>query len=145
MMGSARASLRGEFMKDGLDHLPAAKRREIRKVLDVLFGEMENENRLKTQEWKRRRRILKVILLGGHARGDWVRGHQISGYRSDYDILIVVSHPGLVVDRNFVYRTRDHFAPQSPGGRIRALGFGLTGRRAVALASGLKSPSVKIQ
>jgi predicted nucleotidyltransferase/HEPN domain-containing protein len=34
---------------------------------------------------------LKVILYGSYARGDWVED-RASGYRSDYDLLIVVNH-----------------------------------------------------
>jgi predicted nucleotidyltransferase len=35
-------------------------------------------------------RILKVVLFGSYARGGWVED-RISGYRSDYDLLIVVN------------------------------------------------------
>ncbi|MBZ9794018.1 HEPN domain-containing protein, partial [Rhizobium sp. 3T7] len=35
-------------------------------------------------------RILKVILYGSYSRGNWVEDH-LSGYRSDYDLLIVVN------------------------------------------------------
>ena len=35
-------------------------------------------------------KILMVRLYGTHARGDWIEDH-LSGYRSDYDLLIVVN------------------------------------------------------
>jgi tRNA nucleotidyltransferase (CCA-adding enzyme) len=59
-------------MKTDLDHLPAAKQRELAHVVRVLFEEFEREIGLATQGWKKRGRILKVILYGSHARGDWV-------------------------------------------------------------------------
>ncbi|WP_411908199.1 hypothetical protein [Rhizobium sp. VS19-DR96] len=34
--------------------------------------------------------MLKLILFGSYARGDWVEDHN-SGYRSDYDLLAVVN------------------------------------------------------
>ena len=47
-----------------------------------------------TQAWKKRGRILKVILYGSYARGDWVDDPK-GGYRSDYDILVVVNDARL--------------------------------------------------
>lgn len=35
-------------------------------------------------------KILKVILFGSYARGDWVED-RANGYFSDYDILVVVN------------------------------------------------------
>jgi predicted nucleotidyltransferase len=39
----------------------------------------------------KRGRILKLILFGSYARGDWVEDRK-SGYRSDYDVLVVVNY-----------------------------------------------------
>ncbi|MDC9701675.1 MAG: HEPN domain-containing protein [Alphaproteobacteria bacterium] len=41
-------------------------------------------------EKKKRGRILKIILFGSFARGTWVDDRK-SGYKSDYDILVIVN------------------------------------------------------
>ncbi|PCD02438.1 nucleotidyltransferase [Sphingomonas spermidinifaciens] len=81
-------------MKTDLDHLPDRKQRELRHVVRVLFEEFEREIGLATQAWKKRGRILKVILYGSYARGDWV-DDPVGGYKSDYDILVVVNDAKL--------------------------------------------------
>ncbi|MCW3848851.1 HEPN domain-containing protein [Sphingomonas sp. LB-2] len=81
-------------MKTDLDHLPASKQRELQHVVRVLFEEFEREIGLATQPWKKRGRILKVILYGSYARGDWV-DDPVGGYKSDYDILVVVNDAKL--------------------------------------------------
>lgn len=45
----------------------------------------------KLSEKGRRGRILKLILFGSYARGDWVEDRK-SGYSSDYDLLVVVNY-----------------------------------------------------
>jgi predicted nucleotidyltransferase len=81
-------------MKTDLDHLPSQKQRELQHVVRVLFEEFEREIGLATQAWKKRGRILKVILYGSYARGDWV-DDPVGGYKSDYDILVVVNDAKL--------------------------------------------------
>ena len=81
-------------MKTDLDHLPSAKQRELKHVVRVLFEELEAQTARATQSWKKRGRILKVILYGSYARGDWVDDPK-GGYRSDYDILVVVNDARL--------------------------------------------------
>jgi predicted nucleotidyltransferase/HEPN domain-containing protein len=81
-------------MRDQLDHLPASKQRELAHVVRVLFEEFAQAHVLATQKWKKQGRILKLVLYGSYARGDWV-DDPIGGYRSDYDILIVVSDERL--------------------------------------------------
>jgi hypothetical protein len=51
-------------MRTDLDHLPAAKRRELAHVVRVLFEEFERGIGLATQPWKKRGRILKGVLYG---------------------------------------------------------------------------------
>jgi predicted nucleotidyltransferase len=65
----------------------------------VLFEEFEAALKSATQPWKKQGRILKLVLYGSYARGDWVEDHA-GGYVSDYDILIVVNDERLtdVVD-----------------------------------------------
>jgi predicted nucleotidyltransferase/HEPN domain-containing protein len=75
---------------DALDHLPDIKRRELEHVVKVLFDAFGDATKTKLSDKRKAGRILKVILFGSYARGDWVED-RVSGYRSDYDILAVVS------------------------------------------------------
>ena len=78
-------------MKTSLDHLPAAKRRELDHIKTVLMREFETAIAGGTQPWRRNGKILKVILFGSFGRGDWVEDRR-SGYQSDWDLLIIVNH-----------------------------------------------------
>lgn len=83
-------------MRTDLDHLPAAKQRELERVVQILFEEFEQATAIATSDWKKRARILKVILYGSYARGNWVdEPHTAKGYQSDFDLLIIVNHPKL--------------------------------------------------
>ncbi|MGA1804723.1 HEPN domain-containing protein [Rhizobium sp. HT1-10] len=73
-----------------LDHLPATKRRELARVVKIIFEEFGDAQKAKLSEKGRAGRILKLILFGSYARGDWVEDHD-SGYRSDYDLLAIVN------------------------------------------------------
>lgn len=77
-------------MKTSLEHLPDGKRAELTRVLEVLFREFEDVTRRKGSA-RLHGRILKVILFGSYARGNWV-DDPVGGYKSDYDLLIVVNH-----------------------------------------------------
>jgi uncharacterized protein len=81
-------------MKTRLDHLPAVKRRELEHVQTVLMQEFEMAIAGGAAEWRRTAKIFKIILFGSFARGDWVED-RISGYKSDWDLLIVDSHEKL--------------------------------------------------
>jgi len=81
-------------MQTGLDHLPPAKQRELAEVVRILFEEFETAHARGNADWNRKGRILKVILYGSYARGDWV-DDPIGGYHSDYDILVVVNYDRL--------------------------------------------------
>jgi hypothetical protein len=58
-------------MRSDLDHLPANKR-ELERVVQIIFEEFEDALALASHEWKKKGRILKVILYGSYARGGWV-------------------------------------------------------------------------
>ena len=78
-------------MKSGIDHLPAAKQRELERVVAVLFEEFELAQANATGK-RQAGRILKVVLFGSYARGGWVdEPHTAKGYQSDYDLLIIVN------------------------------------------------------
>lgn len=80
-------------MTSDLDHLPQSKRRELAHIVRVLFEEFEAATR-KSNGFGKQARLLKIILYGSYARGDWV-DDAVGGYHSDYDILLVVSHEKL--------------------------------------------------
>lgn len=83
-------------MRTDLDHLPPAKQRELERVVQILFEEFEEKIALRTQDWKRKGRIQKIILYGSYARGNWVdEPHTAKGYQSDFDLLIIVSDKRL--------------------------------------------------
>ena len=83
-------------MKTSLDHLPAAKQRELERVVQILFEEFGDATAIATSDWKKNARILKVILYGSYARGGWVdEPHTAKGYQSDFDLLIIVNNDKL--------------------------------------------------
>jgi predicted nucleotidyltransferase/HEPN domain-containing protein len=81
-------------MRTDLDHLPQSKQRELAHITRILFEEFDAAHALGTQKWKKQGRILKLVLYGSYARGDWV-DDPVGGYQSDYDILIVVNDDRL--------------------------------------------------
>lgn len=94
-------------MKTSLDHLPEAKRRELARAVEILFSEFEAAVAGGHAEHKRDGQILKVILFGSHARGDWV-DDPVGGYVSDYDLLVVVNHEKLTDVLEFWAGADDH-------------------------------------
>jgi uncharacterized protein len=82
-------------MRTELDHLPAAKQRELERVVQILFEEFEDAKGKPTGD-KKLGRILKIILYGSHARGGWVdEPHTAKGYQSDFDLLVIVNQKEL--------------------------------------------------
>ena len=94
-------------MKTDLDHLPERKRSDLKRIVEILFAEFEDAVSLSTQQWKKQGRILKVILYGSYARGDWV-ADPVGGYFSDYDILVVVNDERLTDPIDYWNRAEDH-------------------------------------
>jgi uncharacterized protein len=83
-------------MRTDVDHLPAAKQRELERVVQILFEEFEEARVLATQDWKKKGRILKIILYGSYARGGRVdEPHTAKAYQSDFDLLIIVNDDRL--------------------------------------------------
>lgn len=82
-------------MRTDIDHLPAAKRRELEAIVEMLFDEF-GQTAEKATGRRKGARILKIILFGSHARGDWIDAPLAANqYKSDYDILIIVSQKEL--------------------------------------------------
>ncbi|MEO7331854.1 MAG: HEPN domain-containing protein [Minicystis sp.] len=86
-------------MKTSLAHLPDAKRAQITAIAALIQAEVNAE---------------QIILFGSHARGDWVVD-ETTGYRSDYDLLVIVAQEGLA---------RDSVITADLWQRLRAIGDG---------------------
>ena len=86
-----------------LDHLPARKRREIARVMQIIFDEFDEAQKSKLSDRQRSGRILKLILYGSFSRGDWVEDRG-SGYKSDYDLLAIVNAPAFAEDHEIWMR-----------------------------------------
>ena len=83
-------------MKDSLDHLPASKQNDLAHIVAVLRDEFEQVTGFAKRK-KKHSRIVKIILFGSHATGDWVKD-PAHGYVSDYDILVLLNRSELVED-----------------------------------------------
>ncbi|ANL13856.1 hypothetical protein AMJ98_PE00632 (plasmid) [Rhizobium sp. N1341] len=92
-------------MKSSLDHIPLRKQREIGRVLEILHEEFEDALKDGTAEFKKRGRILKIILFGSYATGGWVdEPFTMKGYRSDFDLLIIVNNRKLCEFAEYWYK-----------------------------------------
>lgn len=94
-------------MKTDLDHLPEHKRRELEQVVKILFEEFEDALAGRNAPHRKAGRILKVILFGSYARGDWVED-PVGGYFSDFDLLVVVNHDELADVAEYWTAAEDH-------------------------------------
>lgn len=94
-------------MRTDLDHLPERNRRDLERAVEILFSEFEDATALATRGWKKQGRILKIVLFGSFARGDWVADPK-GGYFSDYDLLVVVSDRRLTDTLEFWAKADDH-------------------------------------
>ncbi|MBI1685166.1 HEPN domain-containing protein [Caulobacter hibisci] len=81
-------------MKTSLDHLPAGKRKELEFVVETLRSGFADALSRRTMPRFRNGRLLKIILFGSYARGDWVEDPK-GRYFSDFDLLVVVNHDDL--------------------------------------------------
>lgn len=82
-------------MRTDLDHLPASKQRDLERVVQILF-EAFNDAQSQATGKRKAARILKIVLYGSFARGGWVdEPHTAKGYRSDFDLLVIVDQKEL--------------------------------------------------
>lgn len=83
-------------MKTSLEHLPEKKQRELARVVEIIHEEFADALEGGSADFRKRGRILKIILFGSYARGTFVdEPHTMKGYRSDYDILVIVNSKKL--------------------------------------------------
>jgi len=103
-------------MHDDLSHLPAKQRDELQRAVRILLEEFEKATMLGNEAWKRRGKIYKIILFGSYARSDWVDDIK-SGYQSDFDLLVVVSHEKLTDISEYWYVAEDRILRDEEIGR----------------------------
>lgn len=107
-------------MKADLDHLPARQQHELARVRDHLLQEFDaaiSSGGGGTQSWRRDGRVLKIVLFGSYSRDDWV-DEPASGYLSDFDILVIVSHENLTKIADYWYVAEDKIFRDQSIGRI---------------------------
>ena len=93
-------------MRNDVDHLPVLQQDELDRVTQTLMGEFAVATARANQPWKKNGRILKIILFGSYARTDWVDEPE-NGYQSDFDLLVIVSHPDLTDIADYWYIAED--------------------------------------
>ena len=84
-------------MRKDYDHLKPQQRRLLERGVEIIRQQFAESIKGKAWERSKQGRILKIVLYGSMARGKAVRDLS-SGYRSDFDLLIVVSHAELAED-----------------------------------------------
>jgi len=103
-------------MRDDLDHLPDAKRNELAFIVDLVRKGFDFAIARRTMPRLRGGRLLKIILFGSYARGDWVED-PIGRYFSDYDLLVVVDREELTDVPEFWARTEERLIEELASGR----------------------------
>lgn len=88
------------LMRTDLKHLPGGKQRELVHVVGVLLAEFQKVVATRKAPRLKGGQVLKIILFGSYARGDWVED-PIGRYFSDYDLLIIVDHDDLADTTEF--------------------------------------------
>jgi predicted nucleotidyltransferase/HEPN domain-containing protein len=103
-------------MRTNIDHLPQVQQDELARVVRILMDEFEKAIARATQPARRNGRIYKIVLFGSYARTDWV-DEPDNGYQSDFDLLIVVSHPDLTDIADYWYVAEDKILRDQAIGR----------------------------
>ncbi|MHC1550906.1 nucleotidyltransferase and HEPN domain-containing protein [Phyllobacterium sp. K27] len=120
-------------MKSSIDHLPERKQRELGRIVEIMLEEFEDALKDSTADFKKKGRILKTILFGSYARNDWVdEPHTMKGYRSDYDLLIIVNNRKLTDFATYWYKFADRLLHDK--GVNTQVGFIVHSRREVNTA-----------
>ncbi|WP_312931970.1 nucleotidyltransferase and HEPN domain-containing protein [Agrobacterium cavarae] len=102
------------MMKSSLDHIPHRKQRELARALEILHEEFDDALNEGTADFKKRGRILKIILFGSYARGTFVdEPHTMKGYRSDFDLLVIVNNRKLTDHATYWYKAADRIIRDS--------------------------------
>jgi uncharacterized protein len=83
-------------MKSSLEHLPERKRSKLSAMAEKIRAEAPD--------------AAMIVLFGSHARGNWVEDPE-TGYRSDYDLLVVVESPDIAENRSLWARVEAAVRP----------------------------------
>lgn len=89
-LAKRRSRRQTKAMPRSLNHLPAGKRAELAFVVEALTTSFDQERSKRRSERLNNGAILRIILYGSYARGDWVED-PVGRYFSDYDLLVVVA------------------------------------------------------
>jgi len=103
-------------MRTDLDHLPEAKQGELGHVVAVVREGFAEAISRRTQPRFRNGKLLKIILFGSYARGDWVED-PVGRYFSDFDLLVVVDHEDLTDVPEFWAKTEDRLLEEITEGK----------------------------
>lgn len=107
-------------MKTTLDHLPERQQHELAHIRTTLLTEFEAALRKGaggTSDWRKGGKVLKIILFGSYARNDWV-DEPDNGYLSDFDLLVIVSHPKLTDIADYWWEAENRILHDPSVGRI---------------------------
>lgn len=105
-------------MKKQRRRLPAGKRRELEHAVSILRETFAETVSTRRAPRLRDGKILKIILFGSYARGDWVHD-PVGRYFSDFDLLVVVDHDDLT-DLEFWEAANDRLLAEiSTGSQLR--------------------------
>jgi len=103
-------------MRTSLDHLPEGKRQELAFVVDLIRRGFTFAVERRTMPRLRHARLLKIILFGSYARGDWIED-PIGRYFSDFDLLVVVNSDELTDVSEFWAKTEDKLLEELSSGK----------------------------
>jgi uncharacterized protein len=104
-------------MKRPLRKLPPAKRRELDRAVEIIEEGFAKAKSTRRADRLKNGRILKIILYGSYARGDWVHD-PVGRYFSDFDLLVVVDHEDLT-DFEFWEDAEKRLLAELSGGMMR--------------------------
>jgi predicted nucleotidyltransferase/HEPN domain-containing protein len=103
-------------MKNDFDHLPEAKKAELAFVAGLVRNGFAFAVERRTMPRLRGGKLLKIILFGSYARGDWVED-PVGRYFSDYDLLVVVDREELTDIPEFWARTEEQLLEALASGK----------------------------
>jgi len=104
-------------MKRPLRKLSPTKQRELERYVDIIEEGFAKAISTRRADRLKNGRILKIILYGSYARGDWVHD-PISRYFSDFDLLVIVDHEDLT-DIEFWEKVNEELMEQWTLGAMR--------------------------
>ena len=103
-------------MKTSLENLPEGKQRELGFVVEAIRDGFAFAIARRTMPNLRGGKLLKIILFGSYARGDWVED-PVGRYFSDYDLLVVVHREELTDVPEFWAKTEERLLDELASGQ----------------------------